>query len=238
MKRPPPVHEFQPPHTEGTLLGPPPARLGLGRYKRIWQLLICGTIILSVMTLFTFSFYKARGPALEADCLGRERMLGSALEQYRTDHDLRLPLAPTWRWAISNYVDMVGGETEGIESVRRTTGLPRGYSSCMRCLANETTIPISYFYLDPREMAGNPNLEDAVELPLLVDEVHHRRVMILRNDYSCRPVDRQAWITERENTLHIKRRPDWQYTFAYQSARLEPSPSSNVVAQSARLSER
>jgi len=216
MKRPPSVHEFQPDHTEGRLLGPEPAELGLARYKRIWQILISGLIIGVVAFIMMGAFLKARGPARLTDCMGRQRVLGQALEMYRQDNDTRLPPAAVWRWAISDHVDMVGGLTESVEDVGRVARPPRGFSSPMRCLANQTTIPISYLYLDPTELQPQyPDVADRSDLPVLVDETHHRSVVVLGADGSSHVVQRPKWVEDRENTYHIARRPDWQNTFAY-----------------------
>lgn len=215
FKQPPPVHEFRPVHTEGRLLGPPPAELGLGRYKRIWQILISGMIIGVTALLLITGYFRAQAPARLADCMGRARILGNAFEMYRMDYGSRLPPAPVWRWAISEYVDMVGGATDGTEDIGRLAR-PRGFSSPMRCLANQTTIPISYFYLDPWELQFNyPDIADDSSIPVLVDEINHRSVVVLRADWSCKPESRETWANMRAHVYHIMRRPDWQRTFAY-----------------------
>ncbi|MBM3147858.1 MAG: hypothetical protein FJ000_08200, partial [Actinobacteria bacterium] len=155
------------------------------------------------------------------DCLGRERVLGNALEMYRNDHDSRLPPAAIWRWAVSGYVDKVGFTTEGVEDIGRRAR-PRGFSSPMRCLANRTTIPISYLYLDSSEYRdAYPDLTDAPTAPVLVDEVHHHSVVLLRADWSAEALDRRAWVDQRAGTYHVVRRPDWERTFAYQ---VQPPP--------------
>ena len=215
MKRPPSVHEFKPAHTEGHLLGPEPAELGLVRYKRIWQILISGLIVGVVAFILMGAFLKARGPARLTDCMGRQRVLSQSLEMYRQDNDARLPPGPVWRWAVSDYVDMVGGATEGVEDMGRVVR-PRSFSSPMRCLANQTTIPISYLYLDPTELqARYPDVADQSDLPVLVDETHHRSVVVLGADGSSHVVPRTEWVEDRANAYHIARRPDWQDTFAY-----------------------
>ena len=114
MKRPPSEHEFKPTLTEGRLQGPDAARLGFARYKRIWQMLISGCIIGVVALALILGYHKAEGPARLSDCLGRERILGNALELYRSDYS-RLPPAAIWRWAISENVDMLGVATDGSE---------------------------------------------------------------------------------------------------------------------------
>jgi len=216
MKRPPPIADFTPDHSEGRLAGPAPAELGLVRYKRIWQMLISGVIIGLVGFVLITGYYKARGSARLSDCMGRERVLGQALEMYRNDNESRLPPGANWRWAVSSYVDLIGGATEGVEDIGRTVRPVRGFSSPMRCLANRTTVPISYLYLDPSELRMQyPDLVDDPRLPILVDEVHHRSVAVLRNDWSCSAVDRRAWVDERAAQFHIVRRPDWERTFAY-----------------------
>jgi len=215
MKRPPSVHEFKPVHTEGHLVGPDAAHLGLARYKRIWQMLISGAIIGLVVLVLILTYYKAEGPARLTDCLGRERVLGNALEMYRSDNGNRMPPAAVWRWAISAHVDLVGGPTEGMEDVGRTLR-PRGFSSPMRCLGNRTTVPISYLYADPAEFRATcPELYEDPATPVLVDEVNHRSVPVLRTDGSCASVSRTDWVNQRASTYHLVRRPDWQRTFAY-----------------------
>jgi type II secretory pathway pseudopilin PulG len=227
MKRPPAVHEFKPDHTDGRIIGPAPADLGLGRYKRIWQMLISGCIIGLLATLLITTYFKAQVPARLTDCMGRVRVLGNALEMYRDDYGSRLPPGPIWRWAISDYVDKVGGATEGVEDIGRRAR-PRGFSSPMRCLANHTTIPISYFYLDPAELSAYATLADESSLPVLVDEINHRRVVVLRADSSCQAVDRLQWVNERRDVYHISRRPDWERTFAYEA--LPPPPSARAAS--------
>jgi hypothetical protein len=215
MKRPPSVHEFQPVHTEGRLVGPDAAQLGLARYKRIWQMLISGAIIGLVVLVLILTFVKAEGPARLTDCLGRERALGNALGMYRSDNDNRLPPAAVWRWAISANLDMLGIGTDGMEDIGRTIR-PRGFSSPMRCLGNRTTVPISYLYVDPSEYrATYPDLFEDPAIPVLVDEVNHRSVPVLRTDWSCAAVSRTDWVNQRASVYHLIRRPDWQQTFAY-----------------------
>jgi len=215
MKRPPAVHEFKPTLTEGRLAGPEPAALGFARYKRIWQMLISGCIIGIVVLALILTYFKAEGPARLTDCLGRERVLGNALEMYRTDNGNQMPPAAIWRWAISEHVDMLGMGTDGVEDIGRTIR-PRGFSSPMRCLGNRTTIPISYFYADPVEFrAYYPELYDEPRAPVLVDEVHHRSVTVLRTDWSCGAVSRTDWVRDRGSVYHLVRRPDWEQTFAY-----------------------
>ncbi len=215
MKRPPPIAEFTPDHSEGPLRPPEPAIFGLVRYKRLWQMLVSAAIIVLAATVLMTGFFKARGSARLTDCMGRARILGQALEMYRNDHDSHLPPGPVWRWAVSGYVDMVGGTTEGVQDIGRTVH-PRSFSSPMRCLANQTTIPISYLYLNPSELAPRyPDLVDEPSVPVIVDEVHHRHVVVLRADWGCEAVDRQTWVDERANKYHLIRRPDWQRTFAF-----------------------
>ena len=214
MKRPPPPHEFKPTHTDGRIIGPDAAELGLGRYKRVSQLVVCGTIIGLIAYMLVTQYYQARGPARLSDCMGRLRVLGNALEMYRGDYAFRLPPGPVWRYAISGYVDMVGGNTEGIADLGRSAR-PRGFSSPMRCLANQTTNPISYFYLDPAEMRRTPELQDDSNLPVLVDETNHPRVVVLRSEWSTEAVKREDWVRERNDAWRIRRRPDWSTTFAY-----------------------
>jgi hypothetical protein len=230
MDRPPALHEFKPDHTDGRIIGPAPAELGLGRYKRIWQMLISGCIIGFLATLLITAYFKAQGPAHLTDCMGRARILGNALDMYRSDYDLRLPPAAIWRWAVSDYVDMVGGTTEAVEDTGRRARPPRGFSSPMRCLANHSTIPISYLYLDPDELSAYRGLADESSLPVLVDEMNHRRVVVLRADWSCQAVDRLQWVNDRRDVYHINRRPDWERTFAYQAM---PPPPSAAAASTA-----
>ncbi len=219
MQRPPPIHEFKPDFAGGgKLVGPPPAELGPVRYKRIIQLLVAGIIIGTVAAMLITVYYKARRPALMADCMGRLRMLAQAFEMYGMDHGQCAPPAASWRWAISEYVDMVGGQDEGVEEVRRLAK-PRGFSSSMRCLANRTTYPISYFYVEPGDLGLSPQLGDEPTAPLLVDEMHHPKVIVLRQDSSCARLDPGVWVDQRGDYWQIARRPDWQYTFAYMSLR-------------------
>jgi hypothetical protein len=213
MKRPPAVHVFQPPHSEGQLLGPEPAELGLKKYKRAINMIVSGAIIGLIAFMVISNYYHARGPARVADCMGRLRVLGNALSMYEADNTF-MPPGPVWRWGVSDYVDAVGGTTRDVDDYARSMQ-PRGFSSPMRCLGNETTIPISYLYLDPLEVAQVWQAQEAAELPVLVDEVHHRSVVALRSDWSQRSLTRQAWFHERREVLQIARRPDWQDTFAY-----------------------
>jgi len=222
MKRPPPIADFTPDHSQGPLRGPASAVFGLVRYKRLWQMLISGLVIALVVIVLMTGFQKARLSARVTDCLGRERVLGNALEMYRNDHDSHLPPGPLWRWAVSGYVDKVGFATEGIDDIGRRAR-PRGFSSPMRCLGNRTTIPISYLYLDSSEFrVPYPDLMDDPSVPVLVDEVHHHSVIVLRGDWSGEALDRRAWLDQRAGTYHIVRRPDWQRTFAF----YVPHPSS------------
>ena len=215
MKRPPPIAEFTPDHSEGPLRQPESPIIGLARYKRLWQMLISGLIIGLVVSVLMTGFVKARGSARLSDCMGRQRVLGSSLEMYREDHDSRLPPGPLWRWALSGYVDLVGGTTESVEDLGRRAR-PRGFSSPMRCVGNQTTIPISYLYVDPAEFLRTyPDLVDEPTLPVLVDEVHHRSVVVLRTDWGCEALDRKLWTDQRAGRYHLVRRPDWQQTFAY-----------------------
>ena len=200
-------------------MGRAPAELGPSKYKQIQQILIGGIIIGIVGLMMIHAFYKARSPAYVADCMGRLHSLGQALAIYSADHSMRLPPGPQWRYAVSPYVDHVGGETEGIEGARRLAR-PRGFSSPMRCKANTTTNPISYFYLDPAEV-GYVHLDEP-DIPVLVDEVHHAKIVLLRSDWSCHTAEREAWVTRRMDELQIARRPDWPDTFAYVSVKPPP----------------
>jgi len=232
MKRPPSVHEFKPVHTEGQIIGPAQAELGLVRYRRLIQLVVCGSVIGLMACLLITNYYRARGPARLTDCVGRQRVLGNALEMYRGDNGSQLPPGPAWRWAVSDYLDMVGGNTEGLEDLGRRAR-PRSFSSPMRCLANQTTIPISYFYLDPAEVWQTPERREDPGNPVLVDEINHRSVVVLRADWSSQAVPREDWMTERSDVLHIARRPDWRQTFAYCAAPVSPRAPS--AATSARV---
>ena len=152
-----------------------------------------------------------------ADCQGRLRILAQAFEMYATDNNGFYPVADSWRYAISEYIDLVGVQTSDGETVRRTAK-PRGFSSPMRCLGNHSVVPISYFYLSPDDFQAAGG-EDAPGTPMLVDEVNHPKVMVLSCDSSCRRVDPMTWIAERDGPLQIARRPDWRKTFAYMSTR-------------------
>ena len=224
MRKAPPVHEFQPIHTEGHMVGPAPADLGPGRYKNIQQILIGAIIIGAVAFLMIEGFYKARRPAYMADCIGRLHVLAQAFDMYSTDHAGYLPPAASWRWAVSDYVDAVGGQSEEVGQVRRSAK-PRGFSSPMRCLGNRTATPISYFYVDPVELRISGKMGDQPEAPLLVDELHHPKVIALQQDSSCARLDRGEWLKQRRDDLQIARRPDWQNTFAYTSTRPKVAPT-------------
>jgi len=222
MRRPPPDHEFKPDFAAGgKLVGPSPAELGPVRYthlKRIQQIMVCGIIMGSVAVMVINGYYKARRPALMADCMGRMHTLAQAFQMYAMDNGQCLPPAPYWRWAISEYVDMVGGQSEELDNIRRMRKA-RGFSSPMRCLANRTTYPISYLYVEPGDLGLSQQLGDEPTAPLLVDEIHHPKVIVLRQDSSCARLDPRVWLRERAEAWQIARRPDWPYTFAYMSAR-------------------
>jgi hypothetical protein len=224
--RPPPPHELEPSHTQGELVGRAPGQLGPSRYKQIQQILIGGIIIGIVGLMMINAFYKARRPAYMADCMGRLHSLGQALEMYSADHGMRLPPGASWRYAASPYMDQLGGVTEGIEQARRLAR-PRGFSGPMRCLANRSTNPISYFYLDPTEL-GYQRLDEP-DLPVLVDETNHPKVIILQSDWSCRTTEGGTWANERRTTLQIARRSDWSDTFAYVSTRPPPPPAPELA---------
>ncbi len=184
MRRPPSVHEFQPDHATGKLLGRMAAELGPDRYKRLLQIIVGGIVILIMATMVINGYYKAKRPALLADCMGRARMLGQAIEMYTMDNE-RPPLADNWRYGLSHYCDQVGGMDEAAKDAGRRMKA-RGFSSPMRCLGNQSATPISFFYLERSEM----RLRNAVApittmLPLLVDEVHHLKVVVLREDISA-----------------------------------------------------
>jgi hypothetical protein len=219
--RPPPPEELKPSHTSGELVGRLPGELGPSKYKQIQQILIGGIIIGIVGALMIQTYYKARRPAYVADCMGRLHSLGQALEMYSSDYSLCPPPGPRWRYAINPYLDRLGGKTEGIEDARRLAR-PRGWSSAMRCLANKGTNPISYFYVDPVEL-GSMHLDEP-GWPVLVDETYHSKVLVLRSDWSCHTLDREAWLQERQDQLEIARRPDWPKTFAYVSVKAPPAP--------------
>jgi len=218
MRRPPPVHEFRPIHTDGRIIGPAPADVSPSRYKNIQQILIGALIVGAVAFMMVGGYSKARRPAYMADCTGRLHVLAQAFEMYAMDHGQYLPAASYWRYAVSDYVDAVGGQNKDLEGAARRAG-PRGFSSPMRCLGNHSTNPISYFYLDPQDLAQGPRLGDVPEAPLLIDEVYHPKVIALRQDGSCAQIVRQAWLAERQNTWQVARRPDWPSTYAYMSAR-------------------
>ena len=219
--RPPPPHELKPSHTDGELVGRAPGEFGPSKYKHIQQILIGGIIIGIIGMLMIHAFYKARRPAYMTDCIGRLHILGQAFEMYAGDHEMRLPPGPAWRYALSPYIDDVGGTSEQAEEARRLAR-PRGFSSPMRCQANRTTNPISYFYLDPVEL-GYVHLDEP-GMPVLVDETHHPKVIVLRSDWSCHTMEREAWVAQRAEELQIARRSDWPDTFAYVSIKPPPAP--------------
>jgi len=217
MGRPPRVHEFAPDHTSGQLLAPL-RDLGPGKHKRIAQILISGVIILCVGLLMISAYTKAKRPALMADCLGRLKILGQAMEMYQSDHDMRPPPATSWRYALSTSIDMVGGvsDDEDADPGRRLNRPLRGFSSPMRCIANTSTNALSYFYLDRTAMRGRADVKHLDSLPVFVDESHHgTRAIILRDNLSARPVEIEEWVRERQEVLRIARRPDWPDTYAY-----------------------
>jgi hypothetical protein len=219
--RPPPPAEIKPSHTSGELVGRLAGELGPSKYKQNQQILIGGIIIGAVGVLMIQAYYKARRPAYIADCLGRLHSLGQALEMYSSDYSMCLPPGPRWRYAISPYLDKLGGTTEGIEDARRLAK-PRGWSTAMRCLANKGTTPVSYLYADPVEL-GYVRLDEP-GLPVLVDEAYHPKVILLRGDWSGHTTDREDWTKERQEELQIARRPDWRETFAYVSVKPPPPP--------------
>jgi hypothetical protein len=228
MRRPPAVHDFKPVHTEGDMVGRGPADLGPAKYKQLQQILIGAIIILIVALLMINGYYKAKRPALLTDCIGRLRILGQAVQSYSTDHDMQMPPARFWRYSLSEYCDSVGGVSEDGEDVdvgRKLNRPLRGYSAPMRCIANQSTNPISYFYLDRAELRGRTDLSDLPSFPIFVDEVHHRgKATVLRDDVSARALDIEEWVGERRDVLHIARRDDWQDTYAYEAVPFAPAP--------------
>ncbi|HJN18032.1 MAG TPA: hypothetical protein QGH10_21210 [Armatimonadota bacterium] len=214
MRRAPSVHEFEQDHTTGNLLGRIESDLGPGRWKRLAQIIIGGGVIAILGLMVINGYYKARKPALLADCMGRVRMLGQAVQMYSNDNDFRAPLAANWRYGLSSYCDVVGGMDEAVTEVRTTTKA-RGFSSPMRCLGNQTVTPISYFYLNGAELWGRMDTQTLGTHPVLVDEVHHAKVVILRDDTSAHTIEPEEWVNLRQNELHIARRRDWRSTFAY-----------------------
>lgn len=217
MGRPPRVHEFAPGHTSGQLVAPS-RDLGPGKHKRIAQILISGVIILCVGLFMISGYTKAKRPALMADCIGRLKILGQAIEMYQSDHDMRPPPGASWRYALNPYIDMVGGvsDEQDMQPRRRLNRPLRGFSSPMRCIANTSTNAISYFYLDRAAMRGRADVKLLDSLPVFVDESHHgTRAIILRDNLSAGPVEIEGWVRERQEVLRIARRRDWQDTYAY-----------------------
>lgn len=203
------------------MVGRAPGELGPSKYKQIQQILIGGIIIGIVGLLLIQGYSKARRPAYVADCMGRLHSLGQALEMYSSDHGMRLPPGPRWRYAVTPYLDRLGGMMEDIGSGRRIAR-PRGWSTAMRCLANKGTNPVSYFYVDPVQL-GYMHLDEPGS-PVLVDETYHAKVIALRGDWSCHTLEREAWLQERQEQLQIARRSDWADTFAYISVKPPPPP--------------
>ena len=167
----------------------------LRAYSRVVELLMATVIIVSMIAFLYPRYIQARQAALVTTCLEKLRELGLALDMYAIDYGA-YPPSENWYRALRANIGPIKAKVEPL-----------------KCRADPTPAPTSYYYLDDSLLPPEQRTWPSGDVPWLVDELHHPlRATILWRDGHLTAIDKLDWSNLRSERYHIRqdvRHPDW-----------------------------
>ncbi len=178
-------------------------------FSHLVEFLVVIAIISLVAALMVPVYWRAQRSAHITTCLEKLNEMGLAMEMYRMDYGA-YPQSSFWYGRL-----------------RVSLGPIERKADLLKCTADPTDVPVSYYYLDKSLLPPAQRGLSLSEIPMVVDETYHPdKVTILWYDYHKSVMRKAAWMNLRSEVLKIRR--DTQYEDWF---RFIPKPPSTELTE-------
>jgi len=178
-------------------------------FSHLMELLMVIAIISLVAALMAPVYWRAQRSAHITTCLEKLNEIGQAMEIYRMDYGA-YPQSSFWYGRLRGHMGSIERKADPL-----------------KCTADPTDAPVSYYYLDKSLLPPAQWALSLSEIPMAVDETYHPdKVTILWYDYHKSVMRKAVWMNLRSEVLKIRRDTEHEDWF-----RFVPKPPSTELAE-------